>query len=376
MSFRTFRPCAVLLIAGLAVMPALHAGSSTIELGSGDAFTVQDTTGTPLFRVDGTGDITPETSEYARTIIVSPVGTVVANGTELLDAMASITDASSTKPYLLKIEPGVYDLGTNELGMKEWVDVEGSGEGVTMITGTGGDSPAASPVVRGASNAQLRYVTLSSFSEDTNGVGYYAGTDVSADLFKVTVRATNASSFGYGVYLINCSDATLDHLSVVVEGNTSGSYGIGAFLCSGEVKIRNSEVVARSSDDFNIGISTNSFITKVRNTDVDALGGNTNVGIRSNKSNTELRSVRSVAGSGTTDSFGLELDDDNTGSVDYGVFVQHSELRGREAAATTAPDTGLRIAATQLSGDVQGTDNLTCAGVYNGTYTFFASSCP
>jgi hypothetical protein len=53
------------------------------------------------------------------------------------DELSGITDASPDNPYLLKIEPGVYDLGSSPLVMKQWVDVEGSGEGVTTITRAG-----------------------------------------------------------------------------------------------------------------------------------------------------------------------------------------------------------------------------------------------
>jgi hypothetical protein len=48
---------------------------------------------------------------YKRTVLVSPVGTPQQNGTALRNALASITGASATNPYLLKIEPGIYDLG-------------------------------------------------------------------------------------------------------------------------------------------------------------------------------------------------------------------------------------------------------------------------
>jgi hypothetical protein len=40
----------------------------------------------------------PPASPYAKTIIVSPVGTEAENGTALLDAMSEITDVSATNP--------------------------------------------------------------------------------------------------------------------------------------------------------------------------------------------------------------------------------------------------------------------------------------
>ena len=64
---------------------------------------------------------------YARTILVSPVGTDIQAGTALLSALDSITDASAAKRYLLKLEPGNYNLVRNRLSMKPFVDIEGSG---------------------------------------------------------------------------------------------------------------------------------------------------------------------------------------------------------------------------------------------------------
>src|SRR4051812_21992416 len=48
-------------------------------------------------------------ASYERTVIVSPVGTNAQNGQALLNALASIKDASASKPYLLYIEPETYN---------------------------------------------------------------------------------------------------------------------------------------------------------------------------------------------------------------------------------------------------------------------------
>ena len=77
---------------------------------------------------------------YVRTVVVSPVlvGGVpdpVASGTALLAALDGIIGASDADPWLIKIEPGIYDLGTDTLSMKPYVHIEGSGEEVvTTIT--------------------------------------------------------------------------------------------------------------------------------------------------------------------------------------------------------------------------------------------------
>lgn len=76
----------------------------------------------------------PSPLPFVTTIIVSAKGTQTENGAALLAAMASITDS---RAYLIKLEPGLYDLGTDTaLNTKANVDIEGSGPEVTTITGS------------------------------------------------------------------------------------------------------------------------------------------------------------------------------------------------------------------------------------------------
>jgi hypothetical protein len=55
-------------------------------------------------------------SKPVQTVHVHPVpGSHTASGTALLNAMNGITNASATKRYVIKLEPGIYDLGSTEL---------------------------------------------------------------------------------------------------------------------------------------------------------------------------------------------------------------------------------------------------------------------
>lgn len=366
---------AMLFVLALVFATPSFGGSTAIELGPGDEFTVQDDGGTPLFNVDSSGTVFPEFDSYARTVIVSPAGTEIQNGDALRDALADIIDASASNRYLVKIEPGIYQVGVDAIDMKEFVDIEGSGQGITTIRGTGGGSPAEAPVMRGASNTQLRSLTLESISGDTTAVGYYTGTGTSVKLQDVTLKASNAGSFGYGFYALSCTEAVLERVTVIVENNVNGSIGIGPFLCD-RVTIRNSKATATSSGSFSSGVNTNSLTTSLWNVETSATGASENFGIHSSKSDLDVHYSRASAGPAGVNSHGLFLDDDGGASVLYAVTVQHSQLLGDEAAANTAVETELQIAASQLSGGVQGSANLTCAGVYDGAFAFFASSCP
>jgi hypothetical protein len=74
------------------------------------------------------------TGEYTHTVIVHPNKDRVVAGQQLSEAVAHIGNPSATNPYLVKVEPGIDDLGTSSLFMRPFVDLEGSGEGVTTIT--------------------------------------------------------------------------------------------------------------------------------------------------------------------------------------------------------------------------------------------------
>ena len=68
---------------------------------------------------------------YARTVVVSPKATASASGNALKAVVAGITTAAADKRYLVKVEPGIYNLGNSKLVMKPFVDIEGSGIGTT-----------------------------------------------------------------------------------------------------------------------------------------------------------------------------------------------------------------------------------------------------
>lgn len=74
---------------------------------------------------------------YKRTIVVSPVpGDASASGASLLKAVNGITGSTKANEYLVKLEPGYYDIGSNTLNVPGYVDIEGSGKNITTIEGS------------------------------------------------------------------------------------------------------------------------------------------------------------------------------------------------------------------------------------------------
>jgi hypothetical protein len=157
---------------------------------------------------------------YKRTVVVSPVGSDTEDGQALLDAISSITDASASKPYLIHIEPGTYDLGNGSLSMKPFVDIEGSGELNTLITSdvsTGGCHPGT---VDGADDAEMRFLTVQNTGMGLCQVAIYNGS-ASPRLTHVTAKATGVGgSVNDAVRNETLSSPTMTDLTATASGGS------------------------------------------------------------------------------------------------------------------------------------------------------------
>jgi hypothetical protein len=164
---------------------------------------------------------------FGRTFVVGPVGDPLANGSALLAAMAAIpTPGSAADAWLLKIEPGRYDLGTQTLQMKSRVDIEGSGRLATVITSTDcGLDTTVRGTVLGAADAEIRRLTVENLCSDPLGYGYAVYSDADRlTLREVLVRAAGVARFNIGV------SSRSDRLSIsdsVIRGIGGAEIGAG-----------------------------------------------------------------------------------------------------------------------------------------------------
>ena len=90
--------------------------------------------------------------------------------TSITAALNAISDNSALTPYLIKVGPGIYN---EQIVMKSYVDIEGCGEGITIISSSGGDE--TTPTVKAASNSELRLLTVecSASGAGNNATGLY-----------------------------------------------------------------------------------------------------------------------------------------------------------------------------------------------------------
>jgi hypothetical protein len=133
--------------------------------------------------LDGADGRDGQDFQYAHVVVVKATGSGTENGDALLAAMDGITDNSSSARYLLKLEPGFYDLGANSLGIKSFVDVEGSGVKTTRIHRSSGAAAAVH-----LSTGEVRDVTIESIPSTGSAVA--ADGSAGPTLHDVALQAT------------------------------------------------------------------------------------------------------------------------------------------------------------------------------------------
>lgn len=215
----------------------------------------------------------PAGSSYSRTIMVSPVGTdAVASGTVLMTALNGITDAADNKRYLLKIEPGYYDIEANKLDMKEYVDIEGSGENMTIILGS---IPAnGTPPVNGVITSSTNYSEIRQLKVIAAEVG------ILANAGKLVVRNVSINNTGYAdFYGIYNRAYPLKIENVTINGGPTNSISAG-IKNEGTATIKNSTISASAVLGYAYGIYNKGTLA-VNNSDITAQvvmpGGSTSI---------------------------------------------------------------------------------------------------
>jgi len=198
------------------------------------------------------------------TKVVSPVpGDAAASGQRLLAAMAGISDAGPDKPYMVKLEPGVYDVGA-VLTLKQFVALEGSGQGVTRIIGS--PSPATA-MVNHAANSELRHLTLGPPS--TTGFVLRVSSGAGAGVRNVRhVTIENDST------AVICGDVPL-HLSHVRIETAEGSSNTALTATDCDLLIEDSWMSARNGTT-NMALAVHGDVTVRRSHVVAENGDGTN----------------------------------------------------------------------------------------------------
>jgi hypothetical protein len=167
----------------------------------------------------------------ARVIWVADDGT--GDYTKLSTALAAITDASVNKPYVIKIAPGIYT-ETAPVVLKDYVDVEGSGQDITTINcacSSSGTKASAAAVSAGNIVADVRHLTVNNTGSvavgGSSGVGVYTNgvTNGSFSMHNVTATATGGD-YNFGVFNDSSSPSMTNVTATADSNNWAHSYGV------------------------------------------------------------------------------------------------------------------------------------------------------
>lgn len=249
------------------------------------------------------GKVISSGSLYAKVAVVAQRG---GDYTNPLDAMNDISSwcgiAGESNPCLLRIMPGIYDLGINGLQMLEYVDIEGSGKNTTIITSnhSSGVKDATAATLAGASNAEVRFLTVKNGGGSTYTIAMY-NSGASPAITNVTLESSGGSE-NYGIYNKLSSHPKITN----VTSNAAGafqSYGVfnsfsspvitnltvtaaGAFKSCGvynyesDPEMNTVQLIASGGSNYNFGMENeNSDLSHLTNIRVEASGGSQNYGI-------------------------------------------------------------------------------------------------
>lgn len=285
------------------------------------------------------------------TVIVSPKATAVASGTALTAALAAITDNSTAKPYLLKLEPGVYDLGTSSLTAKANVDIEGSGQDVTTITsnltGTNGTLTVAVAI-------EVRELTVQNTGTASNAFATNVPTGGVAPTFRdVTFTSGGTALFDHvgGTYT-----------NIIATGGT----GDAMQLIGGSPVL--DHVVATTTDTATAAIQINAGTPRLF--DVTATGGSTGT-LSLVVTSPVIDSLTATAPSGHS-----AIDFVQSNISTNSVTVRNSFLSGKVTLTQTSGTLTMNLINNEITDGVtaSGTISLNCLNNY--TSTLSAVSCP
>jgi len=225
--------------------------------------------------------------------------------------------------------------------MKPYVDIEGSGELTTKITFSGSaDLDFNSGTVIGANEAELRFLTVVNTGGNTYA-GAISNDSASPRLTHVTAIASG-SQYNGGVYTFNASPR-LTHVTINVSG--------------GEVA---AGVLNRD----------NTFLTMTDST-VNASASSLAAGVFNFSASATLQNC-AIQATGETYSYSIYNQD----------YVGGHTLRVNNSPITSSGNTiynisgAILIGASQLNGGAVDGGGITCAGVYDEAYTFYADTCP
>jgi len=309
----------------------------------------------------------PPASPYHNVIVVAKSG---GDFTSVQKALNSITDNSPINHYLIWVAPGIYN---ETVTMKQYVDIEGAGEMATRIINT--TSGLYGATLLGASNAELRYLTVE--SKGFIWTTAISNANASPSLLHVTAISSPSTSTGtdtggsspdiYQFFGIHNTGSSAPVMADVTVSNTVplNGLGYGIYNDNSSPSMKNVTISIASGNIVNYGVYNDNTSATMKDVTISASGGTGNYGLYNNNSSLTMKDVAiSSNGVGVTN-FGV-------GSV----TIDDSSITTPSTTIYTNPSSVTRIGTSKLEGGPVSGGPVTCAAVYDENYTFYPNTCP
>jgi len=286
-------------------------------------------------------------------------------------ALAAITTNSSANPFLIKVAPGIY---SEKITMKPYIDIEGSGQWATVITGAGGATQAAAALVTGAGGgfSWLRHIGVQATgTTETYVVGISTG---NGNFFAESVWVQVEGGVNtYGIWAgSGTSSAVWGHnLEVYANGVTGTTDCVAVLIATSSVSSRLQAVVTYAggvtgsvASGLRFGGSGRVYLNQ---SSPQASSGTSAYGIEVTGGSVYVYGGRPLA-TGATTSIGV--------NVTGGTFESYgAQIIGTTNTVNRAGGT-VRVMFSQLSGGAVGGSGVICGGVTDEAGAFSASTCP
>ena len=314
----------------------------------------------------------------------------------------TLPDATADEPYVIKIAPGIYE-ETSTVELKDHVDVEGSGQGVTTITcDCSGDISShvarSATVSAGNITAEIRHVTISTTGSNDYSVGVYTRGNGSFSMLHVTATGSTSGSTGlsYGVYNFESSPTMNNVTATATDGQynygvynddssptmnnvtataTGGTNSYGVFNSASSASMNNVTATGSGSTGESSGVS-NFFSSPTMNNVTATATGSDSVGVFNIASSPTMNNVTATATG--SDSVGVvNKSASASASVSYpsSPTIRNSSITGGSNSIFNGAGSVAKVADTALDGSVDNNGTFKCFGVYNATTFDTPSAC-
>ena len=308
-------------------------------------------------------------SPYHNVIVVAKSG---GDYSSVQKALSSIGDNSPTNRYLVWVAPGIY---TETVTMKQYVDIEGAGEMSTRIVNTSGTGGA---ILLGASNAELRYLTVE--SKGANLTAAILNANASPSLLHVTVICSPLAGNGTGT---GNTDGTSPDIAqffgirntggsapVMVDVTVSATVGLSAlgyamYNDGSSPTMKDVTISIAGGNIINYGVYNNNSSVTMKDVTISTLGGTGNYGVYNNNSSLTMKD-------GTVTSTGTGISNYGAGSV----TIDDSTITTPSTTIYNSTSYVTHVGASKLEGGPVSGSLVTCAAVYDENYTFYPNTCP